>query len=440
MSIVNERPTESAKFKGFYRNVSGEPDHFLAAVERGTPGGDFHRRFWQPVAYERELGKVPLRVRALGEDLVVFKTLKGEAGCLHLQCCHRNSSLEFGILTQDGIRCCYHGREYSTDGACIAVPGDPNAERIMGQVNQGGYPVEILSGIVFVYMGLPEKMPVLPHLDRLGVPGVRDDCGMRFNIECNWLQVKENAMDPHHTAVLHMIPHMRAFEGEKFANEFGVMPELTWFETPIGCIYLGVRTVGDMVWVRSAEIAYPNLHMISSVTESGREAKYSSAPFMSLWTLPVDSEHSVQFYIRHNTDAGVSVEQQTLMEAFGQYHNDRPYEERQWIAGDVDAQESQGAINVHAAEQLGTLDRGVTLFRKMVRLGIEAVARGEDPPHGYYLTQADVPPTYTNDFVVAASETGIDTSDPAALRAFAHEVWKKYQQRSPMEDYREKAR
>jgi hypothetical protein len=215
---------------------------------------------------------------------------------------------------------------------------------------------------------------------------------------------------------------------------------LTWFETPIGCIYMGVRKVDDMVWVRSAEIAYPNLHMISSVTESGREAKYSSAPFMSLWTLPVDSEHSVQFYIRHNTDAPVSLEQQTLMEAFGQYHNDRPYAERQWIAGDVDAQESQGTINVHAAEQLGTLDRGVTLFRKMVRLGIEAVARGEDPPRGYYLTQADVPPTYTNDFVVPASETGIDTSDPAALRAFALEVWKMYQQRSPMEDYREKAR
>jgi nitrite reductase/ring-hydroxylating ferredoxin subunit len=438
MSITNERPSKRVVFKGFYRNLNGEPDRYLTAVERGTPGGDFHRSFWQPVAYERELGNVPLRVRALGEDLVVFKNLKGEVGCLHLQCCHRNSSLEFGILTDEGIRCCYHGREYSVDGACIDIPGDPNAERIMQQVNQGGYPTEVYSGIVFIYMGSPDNIPVFPVLDRFGLSDVRDVPGMRFNVECNWLQMKENAVDPHHTATLHMIPLMRGVTKDTFAGEFGVSPELTWVETPNGCIYLGTRKVDDMVWVRSAEIVYPNIHTISSVVESGRVPKYSSAPFLTLWTLPVDSEHSVQFYLSHYVDGGMSPEQREPLEKFGQYHNDRSYEERQWIPGDVDAQESQGPISVHSLEQLGTLDRGVTMFRKMIRRGIEAVAAGENPPHGFYLKQADVPPTYANDYVVPVSEAGIDADDPAALRAFSLEVWKKYQERSPMQDYRSK--
>jgi nitrite reductase/ring-hydroxylating ferredoxin subunit len=438
MSIVNERAAKRPQFKGFYRNITAEPDRYLTSVERGTPGGDFHRRFWQPVAYERELLKVPLRVRALGEDLVVFKTLKGEAGCLHLQCCHRNSSLEFGILTGDGIRCCYHGREYAPDGSCIAVPGDPNAERIMEQVNQGGYPTRIYSGIVFIYMGPPDTVPTLPILDRFGLPGARDVPGIRLNVDCNWLQMKENAVDPHHTATLHMIPQMRGATADTFANEFGVSPELTWVETPNGCIYLGVRIVDEMVWVRSAEIVYPNIHTISSIVESGRVPKYSSAPFITLWTLPVDSEHSVQFYLSHYVDGGMSSEQRAPLEQFGQYHNDRPYEERQWIPGDVDAQESQGPVSIHALEQLGTLDRGVTMFRKMIRRGIDAVANGDKPPHGFYLSPADVPPTYANDFVVPLSEAAIDPNDPAALRTFALEVWQKYRERSPMQDYRSK--
>ena len=446
MSTVNERPADIASFKGYYRNLTATPDQYLQQVERGTPGGDFHRRFWQPVAYVRELGKVPLRVRALGEDLVVFKNLKGEVGCLHLHCCHRNSSLEFGILTDDGIRCCYHGREYALNGTCIAMPGDPNAERIMKQVNQGGYPTHIFNEIVFIYMGPPEDVPVFPVFDRFGLPGVRDLPGYRLTVDCNWLQIKENAMDAHHTAVLHVIPHMRgSTDPFHFAGEFGVPPVITWVEAPHGCIYFGARTVADMLWVRSAEIMYPNLHIINAVTESGRNQKYSSAPFLSMWTLPIDSEHSVQFVTTHYVDAegeggikGMNYAERQIAEVFGQIHNDRPYEERQWIPGDVDAQESQGAINPHDLETLGTLDRGITMFRKMVRQGIDAVAKGETPA-GFYRSQDDVPPTFANDYIVPASEAGIDTDDPNALRAFSVDVvWKKYQERPPMRDYREK--
>ena len=427
-------------FQGFRRNISVEPDRYLTSVERGTPGGDFHRRFWQPIAYERELLKVPLRVRALGEDLVAFKTLNGEVGCLHLHCCHRNSSLEYGIVTEEGIRCCYHWREYALDGTCIGAPGDPNAERIMQQVNQGGYPTRVYGGIVFIYMGPSDRIPAFPVIDRFDLPGVTDIPGLRNNIDCNWLQIKENAVDPHHTATLHMIPQLRGADDKaRFANEFGVSPELVWVETPNGCIYLGVRKVDDNVWVRSAEIVYPNIHAISSIVETGRDVKYSSPPFMTLWTLPADSEHSVQFYLSHYTDGGKSLEFREALERFGQYHNDRPYEERQWIAGDVDAQESQGVVNIHGSEQLGTLDRGVTMFRKMIRRGIDAVAKGDDPPHGFYLDEAEFPATYANDYVTPISQAAINADDPAALRAYALKVWEKYQERAPMVDYRENA-
>src|SRR3974390_3769436 len=114
---------------------------------------------------------------------------------------------------------------------------------------------------------------------------------------------------------------------------------------------------------------------------------------MSFWSLPVDDDMTRQFFISHVADnEAMPFEKRRYLEVFGQTA-DRPYDERQWIPGDNDAMVSQGAINVHALEHLGTPDRGVVLFRRYVRRGIEAVQRGEDP-HGFYLSEADVPPTF----------------------------------------------
>lgn len=440
MSTVNERPATSTAYRAYYRNPDAAPDAFLTSVTRGTPGGDFMRRFWHPVAYIEELGEVPLRVRALGEDLVAFVDKQGRVGCLQLHCSHRNASLEFGIITENGLQCCYHGREFAPDGTCVAIPGDPNEELMKPKATQGAYPTHVFAGIVFIYMGPPERVPVFPMLDRFDLPGVRIEHGRRrLELDCNWLQMKENTVDPHHTAVLHQIPQRRTPNNVQFADEFGNSPEFTWVETPGGVIYLGARAVDEMIWVRSGEIVYPTIHAISSIFEHGRDPKYSTAPFMTFFTLPIDNTHSVQFYLSHLRDGDpMPLEKRRDLEEFGQYHNDRPYRERQWIPGDVDAQEGQGPINVHASEHLGTLDRGVVMFRRQIRRGIEAVQRGEDPPLGFYVDAADVPPTYANDFVAPAAEMGVDLTDKESMRAFTSVVWQKYLERPPMADYREK--
>ena len=152
-------------FSGYHKEQSAEPDRFLCEVGRGTPGGEYLRRFWQPVAYESELNEVPLRIRALGEDLVVFRDGSGRIGVLHMRCCHRNTSLEFGLIEERGLRCCYHGRLYSVDGTCIDMPGEPAADRLMRSVSQGAYPIHLFAGIIFTYMGPPDRIPVFPVYD-----------------------------------------------------------------------------------------------------------------------------------------------------------------------------------------------------------------------------------------------------------------------------------
>jgi len=435
MSDVDQAE-KSLAYNGYYRKQTAEPDMFLCEVTRGTPGGEYHRRFWQPMCYEYELGDVPLKVRALGEDLVVFKDLSGRIGVLHLQCCHRNSSLEYGVLTETGIRCCYHGRVFDVDGRIVEMPGEPAAARLQNEVSQGGYPVHVFAGVVFAYMGPPDRVPVFPDLDRFNVPGIKHVPGTRLDLNCNWLQIKENSVDPHHTNILHVIPQMRGMD--HFAEEFANYPELTWAETPGGVIYLGVRRVGDNIWVRSAEAFGPTSHQISSIFETGQERKQASPPFLTFWTLPADNDRSVNFFISHvSENEAMPFEKRRALEVFGQ-SEDRPYHDRQLIPGDHDAQVSQGPINVHALEHLGTQDRGIVMYRRFIRRGIQAVQKGQDPK-GFYMSQADVPATFANDRVVDVAELAGNADDPASLRTFGDKIARDYFVHPPMRSLMEGA-
>jgi hypothetical protein len=294
---------------------------------------------------------------------------------------------------------------------------------------QGAYPTHLFGGIVFIYMGPPERIPVFPMYDRFTLPGLEIVPGIRFKQDCNWMQIKENPVDPAHTNILHAIPQLRGMD--HFAPEFAEFPVFAFTETASGVGYLAVRRVGDNVWVRSAETIGSNLHAISSIFESGRECKPASPPFMTIWALPVDDDHTMSFFVSHVADNEPMVfEKRRYLEVFGQI-DDRAYRERQWLPGDHDAQVSQGPINVHAAEHLGTNDRGVVLFRRYIRRGIEAVQQGQDP-HGFYLNAGDVAPTFANDLVVPASTIGGNPDDPEALRRFAEQLARQYVASPPM--------
>jgi nitrite reductase/ring-hydroxylating ferredoxin subunit len=358
-----------------YDPMNGEPDRKLTQVGRGTPGGEYLRRYWHVVAFERDISDVPLRIRILGEDLVLFRDKGGCIGLLHLHCCHRGASLEFGIIENRGIRCCYHGRLFDTDGTVLEFPGEPAADRLRVEICQGAYPTHVFAGMVFAYMGPPEKKPPFPIFDSFTVPGIRLQPGARLPFACNWTQIKDNAMDPAHTAVLH------AIQGpDQFSPSFGMFPEMRFARSPIGLLNVCARRVGDLVWVRSTDIIMPVIHSLTSIVEDGTAEKSYSPPWLTIWTTPIDDHNSINFLLSHIEESDtIPPERRRYLEEFGQ-SPDRPYLERQRVPGDYDAMVSQGPVAIHAHETLGTIDAGVTLFRRLLREGIEAVERGEDPP------------------------------------------------------------
>jgi len=52
----------------------------LAQVGAGTPMGELLRRYWHPVGIAGDAGATPRLLRALGEDLILFRDGEGRPG------------------------------------------------------------------------------------------------------------------------------------------------------------------------------------------------------------------------------------------------------------------------------------------------------------------------------------------------------------------------
>ena len=65
-------------------------DETLVTVAKGTSGGELLRRYWHPVALSAEVKDLPVVIRALGEDLILFRTPAGKIGAVHPRCAHRH--------------------------------------------------------------------------------------------------------------------------------------------------------------------------------------------------------------------------------------------------------------------------------------------------------------------------------------------------------------
>src|SRR5437764_608355 len=63
----------AAPFSAYYKRDVPEPDKELTQYGPGTPGGEYLRRFWQPVGTSGDLKDLPRPVRIMGEDLVLFR-------------------------------------------------------------------------------------------------------------------------------------------------------------------------------------------------------------------------------------------------------------------------------------------------------------------------------------------------------------------------------
>ena len=410
-------------FQGYRSGPVPSENVELTHIDKGSPGGEYLRRFWQPICFADELADVPRKVTILGEELVVFRDFSGNLGLLELHCPHRGTSLEFGLVSQHGIRCCYHGWLFDVDGTILETPAEPPESTIASRFCAGAYPTQEYNGTVFAYMGPPEATPPFPLLDSYERPGYTLMPGRSYVYPCNWLQIAENAVDPAHTAFLHTI-----VSGSQFTEEFGHLPELSYRETPVGTVYLATRRVDANAWVRMVEIILPNIQQVSPIWETGKVEHGFSGPMMTRWIVPIDNTNTLFLEFRHLPDDRTGVpawwlDRDQMLPA--QLPTTDVYEDRQRNPGDYDAQVGQRPIAIHDLEHLGTSDRGVSLYRRQLKRGIDAVRQGLDP-QGIVRDTSSPVTTYCNDTVVHLPEAADPSQDRALLRQTGIDIAERY--------------
>ena len=423
--MATRAPFLNTRFGGYYHREVPKEDAELTHVGPGTPCGEYLRRFWHPICFSDDLRDLPLRATILGEELVAFRDFRGRVGLLELHCPHRGTSLEFGLISDEGIRCCYHGWLFGVDGAILETPGEPANSTLKERLCHGAYPVHEYNGLVFTYMGPPESQPPFPMYDSFSRLGYRVIPGQKYFYPCNWLQILENAMDPVHTAFLHTI-----VSGSQFTDEFGKLPELDFVETPTGMIYVATRRVGENIWVRMVENVLPNLQQVAPVWEDGHRVHAFSGPMMSRWIVPQDDTHTMFVEFRHVSETEGATpawwaDRGKMIP--GQLPEAGSYEASQRRPGDYEAQVSQRPVAVHGLEHLATTDRGIIMFRQQVRRGIRAVQAGRDP-EGLY-RDADISiPTYCNDTVVHVPPAPTPEDDLRLMRTTGRALAESYLQ------------
>ncbi|MEM7403897.1 MAG: aromatic ring-hydroxylating dioxygenase subunit alpha [Pseudomonadota bacterium] len=395
MSLPNRPPG----FQGYYRQPIGSEDPELTHVLPGTPCGEYLRRYWQPVAMTAELGELPLLVKILGEELVLFRDQANRVGLLHRHCAHRGASLEYGIPAERGIVCCYHGWHFDIDGTIIRAGSEPENSPICKRVVQGAYPVRERNGLLFAYLGPPELTPELPTFDTEYMPGT---VSKPFSImtPCNWLQVYENTQDPIH--VLHL--HARS-SGVQFGAASGVDQVIDYRRTPLGMFNVQTRHIGARLWTRTTDSILPNGNQTGAIWEEADTDKSFQRVAILRWMVPVDNTHTItigwRFFSTALDPQGKDRPDEVGKESIdfvGQTAVERSYEESQRFPGDYEAQVSQRPIAIHALENRASSDAGVARLRALLREHVRALEAGNEPPQPDYHGLPHVP-TYCQDTV-----------------------------------------
>lgn len=388
--------------------ITVEQNESMTRVGPGTPGGALLRSYWQPAALVEELeGERPVKaVRLAGEDLVLFRDEQGRYGLLDRRCAHRRADLSYGRREDGGLRCPFHGWLFDASGKCLETPAEPAGSRLCESVRLTAYPVVARSGILWAYLGAGAP-PAFPALDCFIAP---DDYTFAFKgyWDCNWLQALEVGIDPAHASFLHRFAededpganYGRQFRAASASSALPMTrvlreyyrPKLDHETTDYGFRIFALRGIDErQTHVRVTNLIFPQAFVIP----------LSPTMTISQWHVPVDDGgcywYSIFTAFDKPVDKAEMRRQRIATYAPPDYKPQRNRDNRygfdsaeqraQTYTGmgfdinvhDQWACESQGRIHDRTKEYLGTSDRIIVAYRRLLLQMIERTARGERP-------------------------------------------------------------
>jgi phthalate 4,5-dioxygenase len=386
--------------------LRAEQNQLVTQTGPGTPMGELFRCYWIPALLAQELPEndcPPVRVKLLSERLLAVRDTNGEYGLIDEFCAHRSVSLWFGRNEECGIRCPYHGWKYNVRGECTEIPSEPEESGFRRKVKLKSYPLVERGGILWTYMGPPERQPPLPEWEFIMVPPDQTFSSKRLQ-ECNWLQALEGGLDSAHVSFLHRgnLNSDPLFKGAK-GNQYNLNDFQPFFEVcehPAG-LYIGARrrAEGNSYYWRITPWVMPSFTMVPPRGDH---------PIHGHFWIPIDDENcwtwSFDYHpVRKLTDTEVKAMEDGMgvhvRYVPGTYRpaankdNDYLIDRAAQKAGisysgvegigmqDASLQESMGPIVDRTKENLTTTDNGIIMARLMLIRAAKALAeKGVLPP------------------------------------------------------------
>lgn len=372
--------------------TSAEND-MLCRVENGAPMGEIFRRHWIPACLSEEVSEPdgnPVKIRLLGEDLVVFRDSEGKLGILDEYCPHRRASLAFGRNEECGLRCLYHGWKFDVDGNAMEMSSEPAGTGFLEKVKLKSYPAREGAGFVWVYMGPAETMPEFEPPVFQPTPDTRIATS-KVVVNCNWAQILEGAIDSAHSSSLHssdMVPARVA--GASATDKIwqrpstDKAPRLVVHRTPFGFRYTAIRrpiqNAQTHDYLRTTLFIAPHTVHIPS----------NNLYNIAIMHVPMDDTHTYFYFIAFggetcpDTEAwrkflhlqqGIDVDDQyrSYRTRENNYKQDRQAMKLGDFTGvpgipnqDIVMWETMGPIADRALDKLGASDLAIVEFRKQM--------------------------------------------------------------------------
>ncbi|MEA2640565.1 MAG: phthalate 4,5-dioxygenase [Chloroflexota bacterium] len=410
--------------------LTKDQNELLTRVGPGTPMGNLMRRYWAPAVLSWEVAEPdspPVTIKLLGEELVVFRDTNGKVGVIGARCAHRRAHMFWGRNEEGGLRCVYHGWKFDVDGKCVDMPSEPAKSNFKDRVRIPSYPTHEVGGVVWTYMGPPDKQPAPPLFAWTQVAPERRAMSKVWE-ECNWLQTLEGGIDTVHSNFLHggRPPGVRYDENDPRgrANNVSTAPELEVVPTDYGYTYAGIRDMGEEgtnhvrayhwimpwsqiratggnsghLWVpmddentmvynwsvhfEEPQASYPRRGAVPEAYGGGRVVDSEEAP---VWFK--DARMELAGGNRFGQDVDPESGFRSLRNRDNRYLIDRYTQKMQTFTGitgtntqDRAIQESMGPIADRTLERLGTTDRAIIHARRALMQAVKTVQQGGDPP------------------------------------------------------------
>jgi len=162
------------------------------------------KNFWWPLEFSHVVKDKPMRVTALEQEFVLYRTPDGAAHVMSDLCVHRGGALSDGWMSGDCLVCPYHGWEYKSDGACVKIPANQAGMSVPKKARVDSYPTIEKYGYIWAFLGdIPEsERPPLPELPYFDDPQFKVVRGT-FEWPVYYERALENSLDAAHAPFVH---------------------------------------------------------------------------------------------------------------------------------------------------------------------------------------------------------------------------------------------